>query len=166
MTSSGVVLLRSLWIGLAARRPPVPTLLILTGSYLHALSSFQRTDRIPPLIGRRSVRFRGTFQYYQPPEPLSSPFAIFFAARAEPISEPGSGRCRLGWAAPVFPGATVRLSGRRAVRSAAEPTGGLTILARATRNVKRPYGQGLGARRLALVALDARSGGRVRLSGN
>ncbi|MCK7517057.1 MAG: hypothetical protein MZV64_04705 [Ignavibacteriales bacterium] len=45
---------RSLWIGLAARRPPVPTLLILTGSHLHALSSFQRTDRIPRLVGRSS----------------------------------------------------------------------------------------------------------------
>ena len=43
----------------------------------------------------------------------------------------------VGVAAPVFPGTTVRLSGRRAVRSAAEPTGGLLILAIAASIVKR-----------------------------
>ena len=86
MTSSGVVLLRSLWIGLAARRPPVPILLILTGSYLHALSSFQRTDPSPVLSDAHRIHFRGTFQYYKQPPSLSTPTGPLLSRARQPRS--------------------------------------------------------------------------------
>ncbi|MCK7517056.1 MAG: hypothetical protein MZV64_04700 [Ignavibacteriales bacterium] len=47
----------------------------------------------------------------------------------------------MGVAAPVLPGTTVRLSGRRAVRSAAEPTGGLLILAAGPHGLSSPVPQ-------------------------
>jgi hypothetical protein len=114
LISSGVVLLRSLWIGLAARRPPVPTLLILTGSYLHALSSFQRTDHVPRLVGRMRRQLQGNLPILPAPASLVNPLPIFSSPHAPgPSRNPATLAVGGGQDAPAQPGSTGRPFGRR-----------------------------------------------------